>query len=235
MSATTMSVPISEAVSVANPSAIRVLVGYPWAKNENGPVSARSDGRWNSIRSYVKPVGEWIKTTVSRRTAAPVPFVFEVARLRGTHGKMLLDDLRVRIPEADILILDIGSIDGNAFNCNVLLETGMAIAQDAKAFRDIFILKPANLHAPSDLLGFLFTEYTVAGGDAIKLIDVAGFQAALRGSVLRKARERGMIGIRKGPYAGLEEESDDEMSLEREASGRAERTRKSGKPTKRSP
>jgi len=235
MSKIAISAPASESIGVGKPSAIRVAVGYPWMKNGNNIVPARSDVRWKSIRDYVKPVGEWMKTTVSRRLAAPVPFVLEVARLRGTHGRMLLDDLRVRIPEADILVMDIGSFDGSAFNHNVLLETGMAIAQDTKAFRDIFILKPASLDAPSDLRGFLFTEYTVEGQGEIKIIDVAGFQAALRGSILRMARERDMIGLRQGPYAGFEDEADDEMSPERKADGNVEMARKNGEPDKRSP
>ena len=56
--------------------------------------------------------------------SATVTFVFEVARLRGTHGRMLLDNLRTRISESDILIMDTGTSDGKGFNHNVLLEKG---------------------------------------------------------------------------------------------------------------
>ena len=192
------------------PSVIRVVVGYPWTKDSDDKVVApNTDKRWMSIREPVISVARSVKTSVSLRVPSAVPFVIEVARLRGTHGRILLDNLRSRISEADILIMDIGSSDGDSFNYNVLLETGMAISQQAGTLRDLFILKPAKRPAPSDLNGFLFTNYDVTGGDgSIKISDVLGFQAALRSSVLRKAREQGMIGARKGPYAGAEDEDE---------------------------
>lgn len=196
----------------SRPSAIRVVVGYPWTKvGTDRVVAPRSDKRWAAIRDHAVSVGNWVKTSVSRRRAAPVPFVFEVARMRGTHGRMLLDNLRARFAESDILIMDIGSSDGKSFNPNVLLETGMAIALQDGDLQDLFILKPAGLTVPSDLSGFLFTDYDVIDGDsAIKLVDVQGFQAALRSAVLRKARQLNMIGPRKGPYAGPEDEHEDD-------------------------
>ncbi len=102
-----------EQPSGPRPSAIRVVVGYPWTKvDKDRAVAPLSDKRWTSIRDCVTSVGGWVRTSISRRTLAPVPFVYEVARLRGTHGRMLLDNLRSRISESDILIMDIGSSDG---------------------------------------------------------------------------------------------------------------------------
>lgn len=199
-----------EQPSCSRPPAIRVVVGYPWTKAGNDRALApRSDKRWASIRDHVVSVGNWVSTSVARRLRAPVPFVFEVARMRGTHSRMLLENLRARFAECDILIMDIGSSDAKSFNPNVLIETGMAIALQDGVLQDLFILKPAGLRAPSDLSGFLFTDYEVIDGDsAIKLVDVQGFQAALRSAVLRKARERNMIGPREGPYSGPEDEDE---------------------------
>ena len=192
----------------SKPPIIRITVGYPWSKNNDNQVAAAiADERWKSIRDCVKPVGDWVKTYVSKRLPAPSPFVFEVARLRGTHGRMLLDNLRSRIAEADILIMDIGSSNVSVFNNNVLLEVGMSIAHESEDIRDLFILKPARLNAPSDLNGFLFTDYRITDNyGSIKIIDIPGFQASLRSSVLRKAWERNMIGPRAESYAGLEDE-----------------------------
>lgn len=197
-------------LDLSKPPIIRIAVGYPWSRNnDNQVVAAIADKRWRSIRDCVTPIGDWVKAYVSQRLPAPAPFVLEVARLRGTHGRMLLDNLRTRIAESDILIMDIGSSDGSVFNNNVLLEAGMAIAHESEAIRDIFILKPASLNAPSDLNGFLFTDYQISDSKgSIKIIDVPGFQAALRSAVLRKARERNMIGPRAESYAGLEDEFD---------------------------
>jgi hypothetical protein len=201
-----------EQPSGPRPSAIRVVVGYPWTKvDKDRAVAPLSDKRWTSIRDCVTSVGGWVRTSISRRTLAPVPFVYEVARLRGTHGRMLLDNLRSRISESDILIMDIGSSDGKRFNPNVLLETGMAIAQQGGVLRDLFILKPAKRPVPSDLCGFLFTDYEVVDNEgAIKIVDVHGFQAALRSAVLRRARERNMIGQRNELYVGPEDEHEDD-------------------------
>jgi hypothetical protein len=124
---------------------------------------------------------------------------------------MLLDNLRSRISDSDILIMDIGSIDGKGFNPNVLLETGMAITQEGGALRDLFILKPEKMPPPSDLCGFHFTDYEVVDDEgAIKIVDFHGFKAALRSAVLRKARQLNMIDTRKGPHAGPEDEHEDD-------------------------
>jgi len=121
---------------------------------------------------------------------------------------MLLDNLRGRIEAADILIMDIGSADGQSFNPNVLLETGMAVAYCSATLRKPFILKPASLLEPSDLKGFLFTDYELAdrGPGVIRLLDDAGFQAALRSTIISIAFERGMIGPRCEPGTDIEGE-----------------------------
>ena len=192
----------------ARPPVIRVVVGYPWAKDDdNHVVAAIADARWKCIRDCVISERERVKKFVARRLPAPVLFDFDVSRLRGTHGRMLLDNLRSRITEADILIMDIGARDGKGLNCNVLLETGMSIAQENGPLRDLFILKPANFSAPSDLQGFLFSDYRVISQEgAIKIIDSVGFQAALRSAIVRKAREFNMV----GPRSKLDDDPDDE-------------------------
>lgn len=201
---TTETNPGSLATKTSGPrtSVIHVSVGYPWSKRDDGQLtSVKSDERWQSIAKHARSVGEWVKTSVSRRAPAPLPFDFQVGRLRGTHGQMLLNNLRERIRDADILIMDIGSSDGSSLNCNVLIETGMALAFETERLRDTFILKPRTVPAPTDLNGFLFTDYEVIGRKgAIKINDVHGFQAALRGSVIRMAREREMIGSRLTPH-----------------------------------
>lgn len=218
------------------PSAIRIVVGYPWTKvGKDRAVAPRSDKRWASIRDCVTSVGDWVRTSISRRLPAPVQFVYEVARLRGTHGRMLLDNLRSRISESDILIMDIGSSDGKRFNPNVLIEAGMAIAQSDGVLRDLFILKPADRPAPSDLCGFLFTDYEVVDDEgAIKIVDVHGFQAALRNAVLRRGRERNMIGQRKEPYVGPEDEKEADSPPAPSGDGGGTSSSKSNKPTRRS-
>lgn len=235
MSTTTTTASSAEPPDASRPLVIRIVVGYPWSKDaEDRVIAARADSRWKSIRDYVILVGEAVRKNVSQRSRAPVPFDLNVSRLRGTHGRMLLDNLRSRTAEADILIMDIGSSDGKEFNPNVLLETGMAIAHQDRILLDLFILKPAKLSAPSDLAGFLFTEYEVVGkGNSIKVVDSPGFRAALRSAVMRKARERGMVGQREAPHTGDEDEEDGESpkgSISK--SGTKSKKSKSAKPSK---
>jgi hypothetical protein len=137
---------------------------------------------------------------------------------------MLLENLRDRIRDADILIMDIGSSDGTGLNHNVLLETGMAIAYGSERLRDIFILKPSKLREPSDLTGFLFTNYSVIkGSSAIKIVDAHGFQAALRSSIIRIAQERQMIGARRRPNV---ESEDDRLSRAKDGEDRLTKSEK---------
>jgi hypothetical protein len=52
----------------SKPPIIRITVGYPWSKNnDNQVVAAIADERWKSIRDCVTPVGDWVKTYVSKR------------------------------------------------------------------------------------------------------------------------------------------------------------------------
>lgn len=188
---------------------IRVRVGYPWTLTTDGtPYVARSDARWKAIRDIVKPAFKWIETYNSKRHAPPQQLEIDFARLRGTHGQFLLENLKTRISDADILILDIGTTAGDGLNPNVLLECGLALGLHMEKKNRIFILKPTTQKTPSDLNGFLFTEYDVDAKSAtIQLNDKNGFVAALRSTILAIARERHMIGESKAPSFEDEDET----------------------------
>ena len=210
----TDSVGIGAADSVGSrPRSIKIVVGYAWAKGADGrPVPPRQDQRWQSIKGKIASVSKWVETMVSRRGPSLNRLDIRIERLRGSHGQLLLDNLRGRIESADILIMDIGSNNGQSFNPNVLLETGMAIVAGPEKLRNLFVLKPVNLDEPSDLKGFLFTGYApVEGGmGAIKLLDDAGFHAALRSVVISIAYEREMIGPRRQSGTDIEGEGDED-------------------------
>lgn len=108
---------------------------------------------------------------------------------------MLLENLRARIQSADILLFDIGARDGKRFNENVVLEAGMALAFSAVMVKRIFILKPKELALPSDLQGFLVSDYRLEEGEErLRLEDGLGFHAALRSAIRDVAEIRGMAG-----------------------------------------
>ena len=93
----------------------------------------------------------------------------------------------------------------------------MALAKETGSLRDLFILKPAGgpklttLSTPSDLQGFLFTDYRLKSDDrSIEIIDALGFRAALRSAIHRKAKEHNMVGSRLEAYVGPEDGDEDD-------------------------
>jgi hypothetical protein len=80
----------------------------------------------------------------------------------------------------------------------VLVEVGIAIGLGFERRRSLYILKPKGQKSPSDLSGFLFSEYSVDGAGSrnrkLSIIDGNGFHAALRATIFSMAMERGMIG-----------------------------------------
>ncbi len=120
-----------------------------WSKRTDGqPIPPRSDTRWQSIKSKVESVAKGVETFASKRGPSQFKLDIRIERLRGSHGQMLLENLRGRIEATDIFVMDIGSSDGKSFNSNVLIETGMAIAMNAAGKRLPFILKPAEIKPP---------------------------------------------------------------------------------------
>ena len=120
---------------------------------------------------------------------------------------MLLHNLCDRIQSADILLFDIGACDGKRFNENVVLEAGMALAFSTVMAKRIFILKPKKLAHPSDLQGFLVSNYRLEEGvERLKLEDGLGFHAALRSAIHQVAEIRGMVGPGGKPVDDDEDE-----------------------------
>lgn len=200
-----------DVIAVPHSPRITVMIGYSWAKSENGlGISPRNDGRWQAIKSKVKSEANAIKTYARNRKPALHKVDICIERLRGTHGDMLLGNLLGRIKKADVLIFDVGSFEsgsfeGGSYNSNVLLEIGMALALARHEQRRLFVLKPQSLKTPSDLSGFLFTDYHSADGK-LKLSDDPGFRAALRSSLMEIARSRGMIGDPRNNQVEIEAE-----------------------------
>jgi hypothetical protein len=107
--------------------------------------------------------------------------------------------------------MDIGSDRGDAHaNSNVLIELGMAIAIDSDSRRGIFVLKPDTCDWPSDLNGFLYTEYknTPSDENKLELFDYHGFDAAVRSVLLDLARTREML---DSPNVSIVEVQDEDI------------------------
>jgi len=173
-------------------SPITIVVGYAWAKDGDTLIEPQNDARWKFLKGKIEPEANALRTIVSKRPGRR-RLDISIRRLRGRHGDMILNAVRTRIEEADVLLLDIGDLEGKGFNSNVLIEVGVAFGLDHHLQQNLFILKPKDQPLPSDLAGFLVTDY-VSSEKQFKLSDDRGFRAALRSSLLRLAEKRGMIG-----------------------------------------
>jgi len=213
----------------------KIVVGYPWAKSDGNVTVPRDDKRWRSIKKIVdgvvKEVKSKIKTSFDTSGA-----VISIGRLRGMHGRPLLGDLISRVKAADLVILDIGSLQTeDRFNPNVVFELGMAIASHNEDSGRVYVLKPKDRNVFSDLNGYLLADYT-ADGSGIKLLDSSGFRAAVRSTVLNGLIEKGCI-TRKGAVGtgGVIDENFDDENHTNGGRDMKQRAVKGGRNTPRKP
>jgi len=104
--------------------------------------------------------------------------------------------------------MDIGNRNCTGYNSNVLIELGIALGLGKLDSAAVFVLKPRARKLPSDLAGFLVTDYA-KDGDSLALSDKPGFNAALRTKLMSLAESRGMIGRKSSPDVSSD---DDELS-----------------------
>lgn len=194
---------------------VQIYVSYAWGKDGDDLIPPRQDKKWRNLQSLIKNVVDEVKKRVEKR---PGEFALDVRinRLRGRHGSHLLGTLRERINRGDVLVMDIADTEvaGVGFNPNVMLELGMAIGIGKLEARGLFVLKPKTLKWPSDLSGFLYSEYDPekTNVDNYRLADTQGFRAALRSAIEEIARARGMIGNAKDISIEIEGEEADKVN-----------------------
>ncbi len=177
---------------------VQIFVSYPWPRGNDACNSVRTDARWIGLRNLIRTVAEDVKRRAEKRSPPDRILDIRINRLRGLHGQHLLDTLRTRISRGDVLIMDIGNRNCTGYNSNVLIELGIALGLGKLDSAAVFVLKPKARKLPSDLAGFLVTDYT-KHGDSVALSDKLGFNAALRAKLMSIAEARGMIGRKSSP------------------------------------
>ena len=201
-----------------NPPPISIVVSYEWERGIADGSSktikpVRQHTRWNKIKALVNGTLSSVQKRAQRNPGLHQLHI-QVRRLRGQHGMALLPNLRKRISGADVMLVDLGSDHGvSNVNSNVLLELGMALYDDKLDQGSLFIFKPKSVKWPSDLDGIFYSEYepTFVVNKSMKLMDRAGFDAALRSRLLEIARERGMFGGTTRNKVEFEDESADQI------------------------
>lgn len=193
---------------------VQIYVSYAWGKDDGGNlISPRQDEKWKNLRSLLNSVADEVKKRAEKR---PGEYALDIRinRLRGRHGSHLLDTLRERINRGDVFVMDIADAEVAGFNPNVMLELGMAIGIGKLEARGLFVLKPKALKWPSDLLGFMYSEYDpqIATADNPGLVDTPGFRAALKSTIEEIARDRGMIGNAKDISIEIEGDEADKVN-----------------------
>ncbi len=185
---------------------ITIRVSYSWAKGDDDAAKhPRSDERWKALRNLLQAVGDEAISLASK-VDANNKLVIRIGRLRARHGMQLTSTLSLRIKRADILVADIAGDDPSGCNPNVMTEVGIAIGAGLDANGCLFLMKPTSLEAPSDLRGTFWTNYDLGDG---KLVDHAGFRAALRTQILELAYAKGLIGSGRGPSVDFIDDPDD--------------------------
>jgi hypothetical protein len=153
---------------------LNIRFGYPWRDG-----IPEDDLKYQFLRNLGAGAGEAVE-----RVRGPNGQRLRVrtARLRGLHGAAILDDIRRRIFDSDVLLFDLGGT-----NSNVLIELGMALACSENN-RAVFVLLPEGAPVPSDLSGYLVTYYRET--DEYRVVDHRGFHAALRAALFNRARSK---------------------------------------------
>jgi hypothetical protein len=205
----------------------KIVVGYPWAKSNGEVILPRSDKRWQSIKKVVDSVIKEVRSRIERSFDTH-GVVISVSRLRGMHGRPLLGELVSRLRTADLVILDIGSVEAEGnFNSNVIFELGLAIALHSESSGRVFVLKPKGVPAFSDLNGYLVADY-ISKDKELKIVDDSGFRAAIRSTMLNGMIERNIIsGKMKAVLRLNAEESETGEARESKKPKRANRYKRS--------
>ena len=193
--------------SNGTPKSVKVLVGYGWQKFANG--DPRANGRevlhdkfWQSLKSLYKNICERFTGANGAKAS--------LGRLRASHGCLTWQSITAKIDEADILIFDVAACpppeiipdEGNVdfekvvteLNSNVLVELGYALGKGKR----VMLLCPKHLFdkIPSDLRGYLWTQYTgeIKCRDIIRhFVDVDGALSAFHCALREIANERAGI------------------------------------------
>lgn len=186
----------------------KIVVGYPWAKSNGEVILPRSDKRWQSIKKVVDSVIKEVRSRIDRSFDTH-GVIISVSRLRGMHGRPLLGELVSRLRTADLVILDIGSVEteGN-FNSNVIFELGLAIAIHSESSGRVFVLKPKEVPVFSDLNGYLVADYISKDND-LDIFDDSGFRAAIRSTMLNGMIENDIISSKKQSVLSLNAEEEE--------------------------
>ena len=138
---------------------VKVYAGYSWEKDK----TPRSDKYWCSILDYLNS----LKKSIENRYRKDKVYV-NFNRLRAKHGSIVLNDIKEKIADADILIFDVADTksakDDNdkivvytAFNTNVMFEIGLALQMGKYPI----LMCPNCLknRLPSDLSNYMWTFY----------------------------------------------------------------------------
>ena len=204
-----------------DPMPIRIVVSYEWEKQyfeEDGRSEVRplrQHRRWAAIKDLLQGAIDNAKSR-SDKIPGKTQFQVEIVRLRGRHGMALLPNLMNRISVADIIVVDLGTENEKlGINTNVILELGMALQAGKSNDGSLFVLKPHSFSWPSDLQGFLCSEYQLSKSPQykFKMNDRTGFDAALRAKIIEIAKLRGMLGRRNEKQIEYEDDKYNKIEI----------------------
>ena len=191
-----------QALSQGEARSIKVRMGYGWQKFSDDEPKANGreilhDEFWQSLKALFDP---WYKG-FNEKHDIQVSF----GRLRANHGRLVWPCIAKKIDDAYLLVFDVAASPNDGIpqcgkvkfeevvtelNSNVLIELGYALGKG----KQVILMCPKHLFhkVPSDLKGFLWTQYTCVITDkGLKrtLVDQYGAQNAFL-AILREIENK---------------------------------------------
>jgi hypothetical protein len=120
--------------------------------------------QWNLKDSHkaLKKICQIIQNRFNGKEEKKLKFNINYRRLRASAGRTMLDSIKKRIQDSQVIIFDITELSPNVF-----LELGIALTiAEHREYLSIYLIKKQTSEAlplgiPTDLHGYFITEYTL--------------------------------------------------------------------------
>ena len=141
--------------------------------------------QWNSneAKLAIKQISNYIRNRFDGKNGKKLKYNINYRRLRSSAGRTILDSVKVKIKNSQVIIFDIS--DNNP---NVMLELGYALAlSNDNDYLSIYLIckkgEPLPKNIPTDLHGYFISEYTTNGKGKINFKDNGSLRMSIESDV----------------------------------------------------
>jgi hypothetical protein len=143
--------------------------GYQWSSNE--------------AKLAIQQISNYIKNRFDGKNEKNLKYNINYRRLRSSAGRTILDSIKAKIINSQVIIFDISDK-----NPNVMLELGYALAiSNDNNYLSIYLIckkdEPLPKNIPTDLHGYFISEYTTNSKGEIKFNDNGSLRMSIESDV----------------------------------------------------